>query len=96
MKPVRLIKMCQNETYSRVSVGKYLSDMFPTNNDLNQRDALKPLLFNFALDYAIRRVQVNPDDLKLNGIFQVLVYADFILGLTLPTVKTNHTIFSSC
>ena len=74
-----------------------MSDIFPTKNGLNQEDALKPLLFNFALDYAIRMVQVNQDGLKLNGKFQVLVYADVvILGLTLPTVKTNHTNFSSC
>jgi len=64
MKQVRLIKMCQNETYSRVTVGKYLSDMFPAKNGLNQGDALTPLLFNFALDYAIRRIQVNPGGLK--------------------------------
>ena len=74
-----------------------MSDIFPTKNGLNKGDALKPLLFNFALDYAIRMVQVNQDGLKLNGKFQVLVYADVvILGLTLPTVKTNHTNFSSC
>jgi hypothetical protein len=29
VKLVRLIKMCPNETCSRVQVGKYLSDMFP-------------------------------------------------------------------
>jgi len=34
------------------------------------------MLFNFALDYAIRRVQVNRDGLKLNGTHQLLAYAD--------------------
>ena len=34
------------------------------------------MLFNFALEWAIRRVQVNKDDLKLNGTHQLLVYAD--------------------
>jgi len=29
MKLVRLIKMCQNETYGRVRVGKHLSDLLP-------------------------------------------------------------------
>jgi len=34
------------------------------------------LLFNLALEYAIRRVQAKKDGLKLNGTHQVLVYAD--------------------
>ena len=59
MKPVRLIKMCMNETQSKVRVGRHLSRMFPIRNGLKQGDALLPLLFNFALEYTIRRVQVN-------------------------------------
>jgi hypothetical protein len=47
---VRLIKMCLTETYSRVRVGKDLSDRFPIRNDLKQGAALTPLLFKFALN----------------------------------------------
>jgi hypothetical protein len=56
-KLVRLIKMCLNETYSKICVGKHLSDTFPIPIGLKQGDALLPLLFNFALEYAIRKVQ---------------------------------------
>jgi len=49
-KPARLIKMCLNETYRRVRVGKHLSDIFPTTNGFKQGDALSPLLFNFVLE----------------------------------------------
>jgi len=57
MELVRLIKLCLNETYSRVWVGKNLSDVLPIRSGLKQGDALSPLLFNFALEYAIRGVQ---------------------------------------
>ena len=66
------------ETYSRVRVGKDLSDMFPIRNGLKQGDDLSPLLFNFASEYAIRRVQVNQDGWKLNGKHQLMVQADDI------------------
>jgi hypothetical protein len=56
MKLVRLIKMCLTETYSRVRVGKNLSDMFPIRNGFKQGDALLSLLFKFALEYTIGRV----------------------------------------
>jgi len=83
--------MCLTETYSRVQVGKNLSDRFPIRNGLKQGDALSPLLFNFALEWAIRRVQVNQDGLKLNGTHQLLAYADDvnILGGSIRAVKEN-------
>ena len=55
-KLVNLVKMSLMETYSRVRVGKNVSDRFPIRNGLKQGDDLLPLLFNFALEYAIRRV----------------------------------------
>jgi hypothetical protein len=70
------MKMCLNETYSSVQVGKYFSNVFPIRNGLKQGYALSPLLFNFTLEYTIRSVQVNWGVLKLNGTQQLLVYAD--------------------
>ena len=75
-KLLRLIKNGVTGTYSRVRVGKNVSDRFPLRNGLIQGDDLSPMLFNFTLEYAIRRVQVNQNGLKLNGTHQLLAYAD--------------------
>ena len=83
--------MSLTETYSRVWVGKNVSDRFPIRSGLKQGDAVSPMIFNFAIEYAIRRVQVNKEGLKLNGTHQLLAYADDvnILGGGIHTSKEN-------
>jgi len=58
---------------------------------LKQGEALSPLLFSFDLEYALRRVQVSQDGLKLNGTHQLLAYANDvnILGGSMHTLKEN-------
>jgi hypothetical protein len=60
--------MCLSETDSTVRIGKQLSDRIPINNGLERDDDITPLLSHFALQLAIRTVQVNRYRLKLNGI----------------------------
>jgi hypothetical protein len=47
IKLVRLIKMYFNKTYSKVHIGKHLSDLFPIQDGLKQEDDILPLLFSF-------------------------------------------------
>jgi hypothetical protein len=53
-----------------------LYDSFPIQNSIKQGDALSPLFFNFALEYAIRKAQEKQVGLKLNGTHQLQAYAD--------------------
>jgi len=49
------------------------------------------MFFKFPLKYAIKRVQVNQDSLKLNGTHRVMVSADNvnILGRSVRTIRKN-------
>jgi Reverse transcriptase (RNA-dependent DNA polymerase). len=64
---VRLIKTCLDDAPSKVRIGNYLSSSFPIENDLKQGDALLPLLLNFALECAIRKVLETRLGLDMNG-----------------------------
>jgi len=73
-----------------------LSCSFPIENGLKQGDALSQLLFNFALEYAIRKVQETNLGLDMNGTHQA--YADDV-NLTpqarYPFTTTCHVTFKS-
>jgi len=60
------------ETYSKVWGGKYLFDAIPLKITCNKGDALLQLLFHFALEYAIKKIQVNHMGLKLKEKLQSL------------------------
>jgi hypothetical protein len=91
MKRVGLIKMRLQETCSNVRITKHLSKNFPIQNGLKQGEALSPFLFNFALEYAIRKMQENQMGLKLNGTHQLLVYVDNVnlMGNNIDAMKKN-------
>jgi hypothetical protein len=76
-----------------------LSESFPIQNGQKQGDALSPLLFNFALEYAIRKVQKNQVGLNLNGTHQLLAYPDDVnlLGDNIDTIRHSiRNLLSSC
>jgi hypothetical protein len=67
-----------------------LSDNISIQSVLKQRDALSPLLFNFALEYVIRKVQEN----QVRHV-SCWVYAEDVnlLGDNIDTIKKNTETF---
>jgi hypothetical protein len=68
-----------------------LSESFPIQNGLKQGDTLSPLLFNFALEYAIRKVQENQGGMEFYGTHQLLAYTNDVnlLGDNIDTIRKN-------
>ena len=71
-------------------IGNYQSSSFPIEKGLKQRDALS-MLFHFALEYAIRKVQETILRLDMNGTHHVLAHADDVnlIDDDMITIKRN-------
>jgi len=76
-------------------MGNYMSSSFPIENGLKQGDAFSPLLFNSALDYAIRKIQETNLELDGNDTHLVLDYAEDVnlIGDDIRTIERNAGVF---
>ena len=57
---------------ARYGLGLYVRNY--SKQFLKKGHASSPVLFNFVLEYTIRRVQANHEGLKVNGTLQLLIY----------------------
>jgi hypothetical protein len=94
LKLVKFIGICVNETTRDVQIDASLSDTFSINKRLKQTDTLSPLLFKCAMEYATRKVRQKRERLKLNGTYQLLVFADKVNLLGGSTHTDNPVITS--
>jgi hypothetical protein len=53
----KLIKMFLNGTYRKFRTDKYSCNVFAIQNGLKYGDSFQKLLFNFALEYAIMKIE---------------------------------------
>ena len=78
-------------TQSKITIGNSLSSIFLIENSLKQEGALSPLLFNFALGFAIKKVQETNLRLDMKGTHQIFAYADDVnlIGDNITTTGRN-------
>jgi hypothetical protein len=83
-----------NESYSEVRIGENLSDAVHIQMYLKQPNSLSLMLFNFSLEYPIRKVQENQKGLEFIGTHELLVYADDVnvMGGSINNLKESRTL----
>ena len=65
---------------------------------VNYNTTINPLLFNFALDYDIKKVQGTRLELDMNANRRVFAYADDVnlIGNDIRTIDRNAEVLSDC
>jgi hypothetical protein len=77
MKIIKMVKLCNSKTYSRVKFRNEMSMAFEINSGLQQRYAMSPILFNMELESVVREMS-NREAWSLDrGL--ILSYADNII-----------------
>lgn len=89
VKLIRLTRLTLTNVVSKVRIRNQLSNSFVTGEGLRQGDPLATLLFNIALESAIRRTEVARNGTIFQKSIQFLAYADDIdiVGRNLSSVK---------
>ena len=96
-KKVRLIKICLDNTQSKVRIGNYLSFSFPIENSLKQGDALSSIIINFSLEYsyAITKLQATNLGLDMNDL--TCVNDVNLIGNDITTLERNtNVLLTAC
>jgi hypothetical protein len=89
-----LFSITTEKCCSKLWVCKHLPYTFSLK-DISRQDVLRPLLFNFSLEYTLKRGQTNQKDLKLNGMHYLPVYPYdvSILGGSIHVIKHNRELW---
>jgi len=79
-KLVKMIEICNSNTYCKVRYQGELSPQFEVQSGLKQGDAMSPILFNQALEKVIGDIPIN-HEMELHGKSIMLAYTDDIVIL---------------
>lgn len=89
LKIIKMVQLCNSETYSKVKIGNEVSMAFEIKSGLRQGDAMSPILFNMALESVVREMSNGDAWSPHRGL--LLAYADDIIitGNTRTEVQMN-------
>jgi len=77
LKIIKMVQLCNSETYSKVKLGNEMSMAFKIKSGLRQGDAMSPILFNMALESVVREMSNGDAWSPHRGL--LLAYADDII-----------------